>query len=158
MRIFKKWTFLFLQYLNILFQKYWYYLNNSNTDENQPAFQVNFFFNHVIVLFIRIVFLRLILILYWNGAWTDQARNNKAMKEMASIYSSSEKHKPLCPSQILMSKKLVEEVIRALEEGYINPFSILVDECCFSIPPEKIRKPLGFLMFSWGIQKQVCFI
>ena len=55
-----------------------------------------------------------------------------------------------------MSKKLVEEVIRTLEEEYINPISILVDEeCCFSIPPEKIRTPLGFLMFSGGIEKQM---
>ena len=26
--------------------------------------------------------------------------------------------------------------------------------CCLSIPPENIRKPLGFLMFSRGIDKQ----
>ena len=26
--------------------------------------------------------------------------------------------------------------------------------CCVSIPPENIRKPLGFLMFSGGIEKQ----
>ena len=25
--------------------------------------------------------------------------------------------------------------------------------CCFSIPPENTRKPLGFLMFSGGIEK-----
>ena len=25
---------------------------------------------------------------------------------------------------------------------------------CFSVPPEKIRKPKGFLMFSGGIEKQ----
>ena len=25
--------------------------------------------------------------------------------------------------------------------------------CCFPIPPENIRKPLGFLMFSGGIEK-----
>ena len=26
--------------------------------------------------------------------------------------------------------------------------------CCFSMPPENIRKPKGFLMFSGGIEKQ----
>ena len=26
--------------------------------------------------------------------------------------------------------------------------------CCFSTPPENIRKPLGFLMISGGIEKQ----
>ena len=25
--------------------------------------------------------------------------------------------------------------------------------CCFSVPPENIRKNLGFLMFSEGIEK-----
>ena len=25
--------------------------------------------------------------------------------------------------------------------------------CCFSIPPENIRKPKGFFMFSGGIDK-----
>ena len=30
----------------------------------------------------------------------------------------------------------------------------LTARCCFSIPPENIRKPLGFLMFSGGIKKQ----
>ena len=49
---------------------------------------------------------------------------------MAGIYSSSEKCKPLRPSQILISEKLVAEVIRFLEEKYINPFSVLVAEDC----------------------------
>ena len=37
-----------LIYGKILFHKYWYYLNNRNTDGNQPAFQVNVvaFFTH----------------------------------------------------------------------------------------------------------------
>ena len=34
---------------------------------------------------------------------------------------------------------------------FLNPLQPL---CCFSIPPENIRKPLGFLMFSGGIEKQ----
>ena len=49
---------------------------------------------------------------------------------MAGIYSSSEKYKPLCPSQILIGEKLAAEVMRVLEEEYINPFSILVAEDC----------------------------
>ena len=47
---------------------------------------------------------------------------------MAGIYSSSEKYKPLRPSQILIGEKLAAEVMRVLEEEYINPFSILVAE------------------------------
>ena len=27
--------------------------------------------------------------------------------------------------------------------------------CCFSIPPENVRKPKGFLMFSGDIEKQI---
>ena len=27
-------------------------------------------------------------------------------------------------------------------------------QCCFSITPENIQRPLGFLMFSGGIEKQ----
>ena len=49
---------------------------------------------------------------------------------MAVIYSSSEKCKPLRLSQILISKKHVTEIIRVLEEEYINPFSVLVAEDC----------------------------
>ena len=49
---------------------------------------------------------------------------------MAVIYSSSEKYKPLRLSQILISEKHVTEIIRVLEEEYINPFSVLVAEDC----------------------------
>ena len=49
---------------------------------------------------------------------------------MARIYSSSEKYTPLRLSQILISEKLVAEVISVLEEEYINPFSVLVAEDC----------------------------
>ena len=32
----------------------------------------------------------------------------------------------------------------------LNHYSL----CCFSIPPKNIRKPLGFMLFSGGIEKQ----
>ena len=66
---------------------------------------------------------------YLNKA--DQAKSTKAVKEMPGIYSLSKKYEPLCSSQILMSKNLVEEVIRVLEEEYFNPFSVLIVEECF---------------------------
>ena len=69
----------------------------------------------------------------WCLNRADQAKNVNALTEMARIYNSSEKYKPLCPSQILISEKLVGEVIRVLEEEYINPFSILAAEDCFFI-------------------------
>ena len=49
---------------------------------------------------------------------------------MAAIYCSSEKYKPLRPSQILISERHIAEVIRVLEEEHINPFSVLVAEDC----------------------------
>ena len=67
-------------------------------------------------------------VLKWCLNRAAQARNTKAMKEMGGIYSSSEKYKPFHSSQILMSKKLVAEMIRVLEEEYINPFNVLLDE------------------------------
>ena len=67
----------------------------------------------------------------WCLNRADQAKNVNALTEMARIYNSSEKYKPLCPSQILISEKLVGEVIRVLEEECINPFSILAAEDCF---------------------------
>ena len=48
----------------------------------------------------------------------DQAKNVNALKEIAGIYSLSKKKKkckPLRPSEILISEKLVAEVIRVLE-------------------------------------------
>ena len=66
----------------------------------------------------------------WCLNRADQAKNANALKEMVGIYSSSETYKPLCPSQILISEKHVAEVIRVLEEEYINPFSVLVAEDC----------------------------
>ena len=66
----------------------------------------------------------------WCLNRADQAKNVNALKEIAGIYSSSEKYKPLRPSQILISEKLIAKVIRVLEEEYINPFSVLVAEDC----------------------------
>ena len=66
----------------------------------------------------------------WCLNRAGQAKNANALKEMAGIYSSPEKYKPLCPSQISISEKHVAEVIRVLEEEYINPFSVLVAEDC----------------------------
>ena len=67
-------------------------------------------------------------VMKWCLNMADQAKNVNALKEMAGIYCPSEKYKPLCPSQILINENLVAEVIRVLEEEYINPFSALVAE------------------------------
>ena len=67
----------------------------------------------------------------WCLNTTDQAENVNALKGTATTYSSSEKYKPLRPSQILISEKLVAEVIRVLEEEYVNPFNNIVTEDCW---------------------------
>ena len=36
----------------------------------------------------------------------------------------------------------------------MHKIGFTVTQCCFSIPPENIRKALGFPMFSGGIEKQ----
>ena len=66
----------------------------------------------------------------WCLNRADQAKHVNALKKMAAIYCSSEKYKPLHPSQILISEKHIAEVIRVLEEEHINPFSVLVAEDC----------------------------
>ena len=43
-----------------------------------------------------------------------------------------------------------QDVLKASKVLFIKPITAW---CCFSIPPENIRKPKGFLMFSEGIEK-----
>ena len=47
---------------------------------------------------------------------------------MAGTTTKNELYKALRPSQILTSEKLVTRVIEVLEEEYLNPFSVLIDE------------------------------
>ena len=41
--------------------------------------------------------------------------------------------------------------LKNIELNFMN--QPITAQCCFSIPPENIKKPLGFLMFSGGIEK-----
>lgn len=56
------------------------------------------------------------------------AKNTEELKKMAGISSQYNIYKPMRPSQILLSEKLVTEVIRILDEEYINPFGVGYDE------------------------------
>ena len=67
-------------------------------------------------------------VLKWCLNRADQAKNVKEMKDMAGTTTKSEMYKALRPSQILTSEKMVTKVIEVLQEEYINPFSVLVDE------------------------------
>ena len=72
-----------------LFQKYWCYLKNNNTDGNQSAFQMKVF--SLLIGGIKYFAADSNAVLKWCLHIADQGRNTKAMKEMAGIYSSSEK-------------------------------------------------------------------
>ena len=47
---------------------------------------------------------------------------------MTDINCSSTLYKPLRPSQILKSEKLVTNIVRTLKEEYINPFAVELDQ------------------------------
>ena len=67
-------------------------------------------------------------ILKWTLNRAEQANNTKALLEMADITCSSTLYKPLRPSQILKSEKLVTNIVRTLKEEYINPFAVELDQ------------------------------
>ena len=50
------------------------------------------------------------------------------LKKMTAISKSFNMYKPMGPSQIMASEKRVAEVIRVLEQKYINPFGLGPDE------------------------------
>ena len=47
---------------------------------------------------------------------------------MAGVHRQTEIYKPLRPSQIIKSEAMVSKVIQILEDEYINPFGVQVDE------------------------------
>ena len=67
-------------------------------------------------------------VLKWCLNRTDQSRNVKAMKEMAGATPKSQLYKAFRPSQIVGSEKMVQRVMDVLQEEYMNPFSVLLDE------------------------------
>ena len=85
-------------------------------------------------------------VLKWCLNRADQTKNTSAMEEMTGIYSSLKKYESLRPSQILISKKLVAEVISVLEEEYIilltNTFLIqkLGKKLALSIATERLKE------------------
>ena len=66
--------------------------------------------------------------LKWCLNRADQSKNVRKLREMTGTYSNTETYKLLRPSQIIESEKLVTKAIDVIQEEYINPFSILVDE------------------------------
>ena len=57
--------------------------------------------------------------------------NLNALNEMAGVQRQTEMYKPFHPSQIITSEKLVSKVVHVLEEEYVNPFGVQIDESNF---------------------------
>ena len=58
----------------------------------------------------------------------EQAKNTDASLKLADLNLTDNTYKPLHPSQILKSEKLVSSVVRVLTEEYINPFNADLDK------------------------------
>ena len=69
-------------------------------------------------------------VLKWCLNRSEQATNTKALFDMAKLGSASSSYKPLRPSQIVKSEKLVQQVIKVLEEEYVSPFDDSIDHTC----------------------------
>ena len=69
-------------------------------------------------------------VLKWCRNRSEQATNTKALFDMAKGGNSSTSYKPLRPSQIVKSEKLVQGVIQVLNEEYVNPFDESIDQTC----------------------------
>ena len=59
-------------------------------------------------------------VLKWCLNRADIAKTTSELKKMTGISKSFNMYKPMRPSQILASEKRVAEVIRVLEDEYIN--------------------------------------
>ena len=67
-------------------------------------------------------------VLKWCLNRADIAKTTSELKKMTGISKSFNMYKPMRPSQIMASEKRVAEVIRVLEDEYINPFGLGPDE------------------------------
>ncbi|KAG1673323.1 Multidrug resistance-associated protein 4 [Nymphon striatum] len=60
--------------------------------------------------------------------FSNKQKNTDALLKLADLNLTDNTYKPLRPSQILKSKKLVSSVVRVLKEEYINPFDADLDK------------------------------
>ena len=67
-------------------------------------------------------------VLKWTLNRAEQAKNTDALLKLADLNLTDNTYKPLRPSQILKSEKLVSSVVRVLKEEYINPFDADLDK------------------------------
>ena len=67
-------------------------------------------------------------VLKWCLNRPNQAENTNALKQLSGLNSSTDSYKPLRPSRILKSEKQVSDVLHVLEEEYLNPFDLEIDQ------------------------------
>ena len=60
----------------------------------------------------------------------QQSKNTASPKRMANLSNAQSIYKQLRPSNILKSEKIVAETVRVLDEEYLNPFGVTLDESC----------------------------
>ena len=60
----------------------------------------------------------------------QQSKNTASLKRMANLSNAQSIYKQLRPSNILKLEKIVAETVRVLEEEYLNPFGVTLDESC----------------------------
>ena len=90
-----------------------------------------------------------------------QAKNLNELKKMVGLNRGGECYKPLRPSQIIKSEKLVTKVVSILENEYINPFGFREKDELINISsglslPEEISEVVLFL-YSQGSALADCF-
>ncbi|KAG1711251.1 hypothetical protein GQR58_002553 [Nymphon striatum] len=69
-------------------------------------------------------------ILKWCLNRADVAKSTGELKKMAGVSKQFNMYKPMRPSQILLSEKKVAEIVRILEEEFINPFGVGYNNLC----------------------------
>ena len=64
----------------------------------------------------------------WCLNRTEQANNSKALNDMCGIATDAGLYKPLrSSSQVLQTNELVNRIVKVLNEDYINPFGLYID-------------------------------
>ena len=63
----------------------------------------------------------------WCLTRADSANTIDALNEMTGLDDSTSTYKPLRPTQITKSEKMIQSVMQVLEHEFVNPFSAKVD-------------------------------
>ena len=94
-------------------------------------------------------------ILKWTLNRTEQAENTKAHHNACDAY------KPLEPSEILQSKKLVSHIMELSKEEYVNPFDVNIPNVIVKIWNSShvplLEEP-DFTHNGWNSLLEICWM